>query len=272
VTSGGYNIADCLDQVSELIAEVGACYEAARRYRRLAGVCEERYLAPALDIASVLRRIVRSETPDRGLFERQIARLREVRAECGAAIEEVRATDLYRRARAAWHEGRGDELLRTLPGIFACIAPERPTAPVYHPVSLRGPRTEGGEHFIPATACADRLALLAREGIPAESVENGLGTDGEIHAVRLGDDPASFESPITLRIEPMALRDAAVCRVALTGDFLVYVPRLRTRFEVHCEPTVSDEWWSIRPDAYRSYLQELRDALAARNICCRTGI
>lgn len=272
MTSRGQEIAEHLDRVSQLIREVGAAYEMARRYRGLDSVCEERYLAPALEVASTLRRIARADTFDRELFERQVARLRQLHADCVAAIEGVRASDRYRHARAAWREGRVGALLQALPDIFAWIVPEQPTAPLYHPMSLRGSRADGEEHFLPASACADQVAALARDGIPADSAEHGLGTDGELRAVRLADAPRAFDTPIALRIEPAALDATAVCRLSPTGDFLVYVPCLRTRFEVLCAQTATDEWWAVRPDAYAGYLRELQEALAASGIPYRTEI
>lgn len=272
MTTDRQRIGDRMDQVAVLVAQVGACYETARRYRRLAGVCEERYLNPALDIASTLRGIIRSEEPHRPHVEGQIARLRRLLTDCDAAIQEVRNAEPYRRAQTAWHEGNVAELWLALPDVFASVVPERPTVPLHYPVALRGRKAEPGEHFIAAIACADKIALLARDGIPAESLGAGLGTDDQIRAVPLTEDPSLSESPVVLQIDPSALRDVVVCRVGLAGDLLAYTPRLSARFEVQCAHEVDDEWWSTRPGAYRAYVRELQDALGARGIGCRTAV
>ena len=272
MTTQAQDIAESLELVNDLVAKIGAAYKNAGRYRRLAPTCETRYLGPALTISSALRRIIRSDEPRRVEIEGQIARLRELLAECEAAIDEVRASDLYRRTHLAWQEGDGEYLSHALPEIFSSVAAERPNAPLYYPIQLRNPRAEKREgHFTPAIALAERIALLARDGIPAESSGNGLGTDELIRAVPLGDDPESIESPVAVRIAPEALRAVAVCRVDLADDLLAYTPRLSAGVEVHCAPEAGDEWWAIRPDAYREYVLELRDALAARGIACRTG-
>ena len=46
----------------------------------------------------------------------------------------------------------------------------------------------------------------------------------------------------------------------------MYAERLTADFVVSCAAEASDEWWSVRPNAYRTYLDDLRVALTARSI------
>ena len=78
--------AEALDEIATLIGEIGRCYQRGRRYRAIAAVCEERYLARALEIGSRVRRARRVGDLDAPAAASLIATLRELQAECERAI------------------------------------------------------------------------------------------------------------------------------------------------------------------------------------------
>jgi hypothetical protein len=53
-----------------------------------------------------------------------------------------------------------------------------------------------------------------------------------------------------------------MCTLAGTDLVLLYAERLVAPFVVTCSPSVDDEWWAVRPDAYRDYLEALRSTLS----------
>src|SRR5207249_6113584 len=89
--------------------------------------------------------------------------------------------------------------------------------------------------------------------------------DDLVRPLRLGESHDESESPIALAFPPGSV-PGAVGRLSGGGVVLLYAPRLRADFTVSCVARVSDEWWKIRPGAYRSYLEELRGALEARSL------
>ena len=56
---------------------------------------------------------------------------------------------------------------------------------------------------------------------------------------------------------PSAVSTGATSSSSTPSDFVPTSPSAARR-------TVNDEWWNVRPDAYREYLEELREALSAR--------
>jgi hypothetical protein len=56
-----------------------------------------------------------------------------------------------------------------------------------------------------------------------------------------------------------------------TGVVLFYAERLRAKFTIACVADVDDEWWRIRPDAYRSYVDDLEAALAVEGLTVARG-
>jgi hypothetical protein len=121
------------------------------------------------------------------------------------------------------------------------------------------------DHFLPAEACAARIESAKREGLtsPADAPERG--GDDLIRPVILSRRHDEAESPIALAFE-LAELPGPVCGLSGSEIALVYAERLTANFVVSCAEEASDEWWSVRPNAYRAYLDDLRIALTARSI------
>jgi hypothetical protein len=260
--------ADALDIVAALTAEVGTCYQRARRYRALAARCEDFYLARALEIGSEVRRAARGGLTDTTALAAAVISLRTLVSECEAEIAQVRGGDAYRRAAAAWADDRWDEVAAAAPAIFAAVEPYDPCPTLYWAISITA-RRRGDEHFISPAVCAAAILDARREGIRAAAPPPDLGADETVGAIVLTDDPETAESPVLLAIDPADLPPA--CRVAPAGDALIYARSLRVPFEVRLAESVTDEWWAVRPEAYREYAAGLRAELAASAITVRRG-
>ena len=89
--------------------------------------------------------------------------------------------------------------------------------------------------------------------------------DDAIQPLRLATTHDEADSPVALAYAPESLPRRA--GFLLGGDAgLVYARRLQAEFVVSCASDVSDEWWEIRPDAYRRYLEDLQRALDTRGL------
>jgi hypothetical protein len=259
--------ADALDEIATLIGEIGRCYQRGRRYRAIASTCEERYLARALEVGSIVRRARRLGDLAPQLVASLIATLRDLQAECERAIRGVRAGAPYRRALAAWEAGAFDEVAVLAQEVFAGVEPYGDCPALYHAVAIAG-RAGGPDRFITPHACADAVVALVRDGLVASEAPPDLGADESIRAVTLDDDPERLESPIALVIDPAGL---PVCRVAPSGDALIYAARLPVTPHVYIADGVSDEWWAVRPEAYADYARRLRVELTSRGVSVLRG-
>ena len=256
-------MSDALEVAAALIAEVGECYQHARRYRALADTCEARFLDRALDLGADVRGAERAGRGDAAARD-AAEELRALVAACRAAIAEVHASPAYQRAAAAWVNGEWDVVASVAPAVFAAVEPMASRPVLHYPVVITS-RGRGGEHFIPPAACADAIAATIADGLTPPAVPPELGADERIRAVALSDDPTGLESPIALALDGDAVAPP-LCRVVPAGDILVYTARLRAPMRVLSAPEVTDEWWSVRPDAYRHYVAELERELASRGI------
>jgi hypothetical protein len=260
-------VSDALERVAALIAEVGECYQRARRYRALAATSEVLILDRALDLGAEIRAAERrghGEEVARGAA----AELSALAAACRAAIAGVHASSDYRRAAAAWAAGQWEVVAATAPALFAAVEAMTSRPVLHYPVAITA--RHGGEHFITPRACADVIAATIAEGLTPPALPPDLGGDETIRAVMLTDDPSSLESPIGLALDGDAVA-LPLCRVVPAGDVLVYTERLRVPMRVATAPEVTDEWWTVRPDAYRRYVAELTSELAARGITAAVG-
>lgn len=256
-------MSDLLDEGARLMTEFGERYTRARRYRAVAAECEERHLGRALAIGSALREWARAATGDDADHATAIDELRALVRACEEAIGIVHDSPSYRAACVAWDEGRFHDVAALAPTIFDAIEPLTTPRTLYAPVPIVGRR--GGEHFSPPAVVAERIAGLARTGLPAADPVPQLGADECLRAVVLDDDPEAVEAPITIIV---AAEDLALpsLRLAPAGEIFVYAPLLRARLRVRCAPEAHDEWWTVRPEAYVGYVRELVRELAIRGI------
>jgi len=258
---------DILDEIARAITEVADCHLHGRRYRSIAAFCEREVLEPALAIGSEVRCAHRRGGPARERAAAMIEELRRLKGACESAIAEVHASASYRVLVEAWNGGRHRDVAAAAPAVFTAVEPYPRCPTVYHPVVV-ATRRAGAEHFIAPVDCADSIARVAREGIaPARALD--LGADETVQAVALSDDFDTLETPIALAIDPAAV-GLPMCRVTPAGDALVYTPLLRAPWHVRVAAAVSDEWWAVRPEAYRDYVAELKSELDTRRITLTT--
>jgi hypothetical protein len=261
---------DPFENAARIIEEFGVCYARARRYRAIAELCEERYLARVLTLGSDLRRELRvadaagargSSVEDAATA---VAELRALVASCADAIATVHASDSYRAATRAWADQRWDDVASLAAGLFDGVEPCTAPPMLYHAIDVT-PRRRGGEHFLPAAAVAERIAALARAGVAAADPVPDLGCDDAIRAVFLEDDPDAAPSPIALEVDAATI-GLPTFRLGGAGEVLVYAPSVRATTRVRCAADVTDEWWAVRPHAYTAYVDALEGELAARGM------
>jgi hypothetical protein len=258
---------DILEEIAGAITEVADCHLRGRRYRMIAAFCEREVLEPALAIGSEVRLTHRRGGPARERATAMLDELRRLKDACESAIAGVHASAPYRVLVDAWNGGRHGDVAAAAPGVFTAVE-SYPRCPiVYHPIIV-ATRRAGAEHFITPVACAESIARVAREGIaPARALD--LGADEAVQAVALSDGFETLETPIAVAIDP-AVVGVPMCRVVPVGDALVYTPLLRVPWHVRVAAAATDEWWAVRPEAYRDYVQELKAELAARRIALTT--
>jgi len=78
-------------------------------------------------------------------------------------------------------------------------------------------------------------------------------------------DLETSESPVVLALEAAAV-PLPCFRLEPAGETLVYAPRLVVPVRVRIAPSVTDEWWAVRPDAYAEFSATLTAELRARGI------
>jgi hypothetical protein len=252
---------DAHEQAAALLTEIGRCYATARRYHAIAADCETRIFERALAIGGELRLRTTEVRPE--LAADAVHELTALRAACEAAVRGVRESAAYRAAEAAWDHERFAEVAALAPAIFDGIEVDEESRTLYLPVAVTGRR--GGEHFLAAAVVADRIAALQREGIPRADPPPALGADERLGAVVLDADLETSESPVVLAVEAAAL-PLPRFRLEPAGETLVYAPRLLVPVRVRLAPSVTDEWWAVRPDAYAEFAATLTAELRARGI------
>jgi hypothetical protein len=257
-------VTDGLERVTALLAEVGACYQRGRRYRAIANDCEARFFEPALDVGSEIRVAERRGTLAPEAVAVAVGTLEDLLTACRAAIAAAQSSPLYQRALVAWAAEDWSRVGELAPALFAAVERYEQCPTLHHAVPLAAGR-RGAEHFISAAECASHICAALEEGLTPARNALELGADEMLRALTLDDDPANAESPITLAIDPVALI-VPVCRIVPGGEALVYGARLRVPMRVECASAVTDEWWMVRPDAYRRYVDELEAELTARGV------
>ena len=252
---------DPFETAAALIRDVAAEAERARRYRTLAAQVAEPTFERALAIGTLIRQRFRQPVPETGAVATLIDELQSLRRHCAAAVAERQADADYRQLLDAVAVEAWLDVARLAPPVFTGVEPY-PDAPALHwSVAIAGRRA--GSHFVSPDECARRIARVAADGFPAETPAPELGADEHVPVVLLSDEPDATESPLALVLERSPL---PVCRIEGTTVALVYGRRLRADLHLWCAPEVSDEWWSVRPDAYRRYLADVQAALSGAGL------
>ena len=259
--------ADPLARLADAIREVGLAAERARRYRALATSVAEPAFERALAIGTAIRRSLRDPERQRADAAEATRELATLLDGCTRAVADVQASAAYRDAVDALAAGATDRVASLAPLLFSGVEPWPDARRVYWPVPIASPRS--GSHFLPPAECAARIAACAADGVDAATPPPELGADEHIPAIVLGTEHDVAESPLVLVIEATAL-PAPLCRLAGGTTAFFYAPGVRVPFRVCTAAIVSDEWWAVRPDAYRAYVDELRSALAPRGIAVET--
>jgi hypothetical protein len=251
-------------EVAALIGDVGRSAERARRYRALAASLAEPAFERALAIGSEVRQAARGGA-DAAALAGAIEELRDLDARCGAEIARIRATRQYADLLAAFESDDAARAADLASAVFESVTVAPAGTILYSPVAIGGGKSL--DHFLPPTACADRIRTIATEGLVAASDAHGIvpGADEAIQPLRLTATHDEADSPVALAFAPEVLPPRIGC-LADGDTVLVYARRLRAEFVVSCASRVSDEWWEIRPDAYRRYLEDLQQALTARDL------
>lgn len=248
-------------EVAALIAEAARSAEDARRYRALADTIAAPCFERALALGSEVRRAARQgATASAAAF---VAELQELTARSRTAIAEVRSSSIYQEATSAYAAGDSARTADLACELFADVGVHPNPAALYWMVALGGRRAS--DHFLPASELAVRIEQCRREGVRAEPTPPSRGGDEAILPVQLSEQHDPSESPVALVFEP-AMLPGPVCQLLGSEPVFFYASRLAAEFSVSCAPSVDDEWWKIRPDAYQAYLDELREALLTRAI------
>jgi hypothetical protein len=250
---------DPLADAAALIRDVGQSAQRARRYRALAVALAEPIFDRALAIGSEIRRAARGSDPRPAeAIAEAIAELRDLLARCNESIAGVQASPTYREAVESFALGSAARVAALATSLFTDVSSCAPTGLLYWAVPISSGQT--GSHFLPAGELAGRLKAIAAGGIIAPRQAPELGGDENITPVLLTEEHDGSESPIALAYDPHALT-GPVSHLDGSNIALFYAARLTGAFTVHCLATVTDEWWNVRPDAYREYLQDLQTAL-----------
>ena len=258
---------DGIEEITRLIRDVGTRAESARRYRALAARVADPAFDRALELGTTLRQALRQGAPDPEALAAATMELRALLAACERAVDELRAGPEYVRAAEAYAAAEHAEVARLACELFTDVAAFPDAHTLFRPIPIAGPR--GGPHFVPPPECAARIAAVAQAGLRAATPPPAMGADDVLGAVVLADEHDVGESPITLAIDAGRL-PLPVCRIAPAGDVLLYAASVRPPFRVQTADVVADEWWSVRPDAYRRYLGELAEALDALGLGIET--
>jgi hypothetical protein len=255
--------ANPIERAADLIRDVGVAAQQARRYRAVAATVAEPAFERTLAIGTAIRQALRDPERQRVVALDAVGELETLCEACRRAIADVERSAVYRDAVAAVAAGDVERVARLAPTVFTEVEPYPEAIRLYWPVSIAGARRVS--HFLPPGDCAARIGLYANDGLPAASPPPEAGADERIPAVVMGAEPDTSESPLALVVEATLL-PAPLCRLAGSTTALYYAARVRVPFRVRAAAAVSDEWWTVRPDAYRAYVDELAAALAAHGL------
>jgi len=120
----------------------------------------------------------------------------------------------------------------------------------------------------PATDIAAEVLRAREEGLVAEGDDPSPGVDPELRAVLFRDTPPA-DDPVVLRLLASAL-PVPTYRLADTGDYLAYSPRLRAPFDVLLAADLPAGETDATPFDWPRYRHELTAALGAAGVPVET--
>ena len=245
-------------ELEAAIADIGALLVRVRKYRRGQTGDGATLLDEALALGDRARRLHRHDALDRAAARGLLTEAAALAARVQGLLSAVRAAAEYRAAVAAYAAGDVAALVAALPAIFAGLEPVPRAPDLFYPLAWRrrGEPRPVAEIVAEVKRCRD-------EGVVAEGDDLAPGADPELPAVLLlGAAPP--DEPVMLRF-PSGACGEPVYRLADTGEFLVYAPRLRAPFTVLLRPTFETED-DEDTRAYPAWRAALAVALGAVNV------
>jgi hypothetical protein len=244
------------------IAELGSLYVAAKEFAPLRAAADEELRLGTERLASELRAHVRHGTLDAAVLDRTAARVAELRAHWQNALEELRASPLYREACETWHAGDATRLGELLPRVFADIHPMEPPPHLYLDVPLAAGRRGGGPSpFLSAEEAATRILTWRDEGVTTSRRGEWWRTD--LGFLELVADPELLESSVGLRFEGASVPSAVLTSGGDDHVYRLYGQRIRAPFAVVLREESDDAWWDAAESSYEEFRDELADRLRA---------
>ena len=255
--------AEQLIALEAAVAELGTLYTVARGFAALQARAEAELLPQLSTLSARLRGLARTARLTDDELDAAAHQIVAVGSVWRLALEQVRASAEYERARAAFAEDRQDALAEVLPRIFAGLHVLRPVPSLYFSVSpASGRRRPGASPFLSPPECADKIVRVIAEGLTPEA-NGGEWWEHDLPSIACADDPAALETPIWLRLDAA---DVRVCVFNSHDDpgLRLYTPRLRAPMSVGLAADATDEWWEAYEESYRAFRGALEKELGAR--------
>jgi hypothetical protein len=240
------------------IAELGSLYVAAKEFAPLRTAADQELRLGTEKIASELRAHVRHDTLDAAVLDRTAARVAELRDHWQRALEDLRASPLYRQACDAWRDGDVARLGELLPRVFADVQTVAPPSHLYFDVPLASRHGGGSSPFLSADEAASRIRTWRNEGLTTSQRGEWWRTD--LGFVELVADLDLLESSVGLRFDGASLPADVLTSGGDDHLYRLYGSRIRAPFSVVVREESDDAWW----DAAESSYEEFRDELASR--------
>ncbi len=241
------------------IADVGALLVRAQKYR--AGDTAAAVLRRALALGDSVRRLHRRGALNATAVAEHLARARALGAELQAFLVQVRDGSIYHAAVAAHTAGDQDALARTLPSIFAGLAPAARPRTLFYPVAWRH-----RGRIRPPADLAGVIADLATQGILAEGDDLTPGVDPLLPAIMLWEE-TDPDQPLALELSADTLPPGY--QLEPTGAHLVYVARLRVPATVRVATALDPDGGDDVPIDYLAYRNALVTNLLAAGVAVR---
>ncbi len=245
--------------VSELeaaVAGAGALLVRLEKYRHGAGPAGVALRGRTLALGDAARRLHRRHALDAGAARALLAEAHALEETLRAELVGLRAAPAYVAAVAAHAAGDQATLVRLVADVFVGVEAVAAPDALFRPVAWRRrgrPR--------PAADLLAELTTLRDEGLPAEGDDLSPGTDPALPAVVLRDE-APADEPVVVRLRGPALT-LPVFRLAASGEYLAYTPRLRAPLAVIVATQLADDEVEATPLDYGRYRAELTAALRA---------